>query len=168
MGADVIIVMMLFMVFGIILGYGVGQILGKRAQDNRQYWVANALLLGAGILISALSALSNLIALVSLSLGLIAGGVTGIKFGYGRSVGIWRRHDRMFRVSADQLKADDDSRKAASRDADVRNAAAHKANQAHTASASSVPAEERELVSVGPRTTAPQDSERFATRKRRS
>lgn len=133
MGADVVVVMMLFMVFGIVLGYGAGQILGKRAQDDRQFWRANAGLLAAGVLVSAVSAYTGLLALVALSIGLIAGGVAGIKFGYGRSVGIWRRHDRLFRINADHLEADRAAREAQERGQTAREA------------------QERDLVSVGPR-----------------
>ncbi|MBM6999825.1 hypothetical protein I3I95_06765 [bacterium] len=141
MGADTIIIAMLFMVFGIVLGYGLGQRLGRACETNRRYWAYNALVVAVGILVSAIVSVFQLVTLASLAIGLIAGGIVGLKFGYGKSVGAWRRHDRAFRVNADQLKATQSAEEAAARGQSAAQAA------------------ERDLISVGPQAPSPFDKQ---------
>ncbi len=97
---DVIVVTMLFGVLGIVIGYKAGLEAGKTAESDRQYWMRNVAALLIGVVISAVVAATGLLTLMGLSLGLIGGAVAGLKFGYGKSVGLWRKHDTVFRVSA--------------------------------------------------------------------
>lgn len=109
---DVVIITMLFGVLGIVIGYKVGQVLGQGAETDRQYWLRNLAAVLVGVLISAVVAATGLVTLVGLALGLIGGAIAGLKFGYGKSVGPWNKHDTVFRVNKDQVKAAESARKA--------------------------------------------------------
>lgn len=109
---DVIVVTMLFGVLGIVIGYKAGLEAGKTAESDRQYWMRNVVALLIGVVISAVVAATGLLTLMGLSLGLIGGAVAGLKFGYGKSVGLWRKHDTVFRVNKDQVAAADSAKQA--------------------------------------------------------
>lgn len=128
---DVIIVTMLFGVLGIVIGYKVGYELGELAQTDRQYWLRNGAVVLVGIVISAVVSALGLITLVGLALGLIGGAIAGLKFGYGKSVGVWAKHDRLFRVNKDHVSA------------------AASAKEAREAGMTEEERAKRELVSVG-------------------
>lgn len=102
---DVIIVTMLFGVLGILIGWKVGSVWGASAPDDRRYWLRNLAVVLAGTVLSAVVSLIGLPTLAGLCIGLIGGGITGLKMGYGKSVGIWQKHDRLFRVNRDQVAA---------------------------------------------------------------
>lgn len=109
---DVVVVTMLFGVLGIMIGYKAGLEGGKTAANDRQYWARNGVALLVGVAVSAVVAATGLLTLVGLSIGLIGGAVAGLKFGYGKSVGLWRKHDTMFRVNKDQVAAADSAKQA--------------------------------------------------------
>lgn len=109
---DVVVVTMLFGVLGIMIGYKAGLEGGKTAANDRQYWARNGVALLAGVAVSAVVAATGLLTLMGLSIGLIGGAVAGLKFGYGKSVGLWRKHDTMFRVNKDQVAAADSAKQA--------------------------------------------------------
>ena len=128
---DVIIITMLFGVLGIMIGYKVGYVLGEGAQTDRQYWLRNAAAVLVGIVLSAVVSALGLMTLVGLTLGLIGGAIAGLKFGYGKSVGVWQKHDRVFRVNREHVDA-------ASSAQEARNAGMTEEERA-----------QRDLVSVG-------------------
>lgn len=109
---DVVVVTMLFGVLGIMIGYKAGLEGGKTAANDRQYWARNGVALLAGVAVSAVVAATGLLTLMGLSIGLIGGAVAGLKFGYGKSVGLWRKHDTVFRVNKDQVAAADSAKQA--------------------------------------------------------
>lgn len=109
---DVVVVTMLFGVLGIMIGYKAGLEGGKTAANDRQYWARNGVALLVGVAVSAVVAATGLLTLMGLSIGLIGGAVAGLKFGYGKSVGLWRKHDTMFRVNKDQVAAADSAKQA--------------------------------------------------------
>lgn len=109
---DVVVVTMLFGVLGIMIGYKAGLEGGKTAANDRQYWARNGVALLVGVAVSAVVAATGLLTLVGLSIGLIGGAVAGLKFGYGKSVGLWRKHDTVFRVNKDQVAAADSAKQA--------------------------------------------------------
>ena len=109
---DVVVVTMLFGVLGIMIGYKAGLEGGKTAANDRQYWARNGVALLVGVAVSAVVAATGLLTLMGLSIGLIGGAVAGLKFGYGKSVGLWRKHDTMFRVNTDQVAAADSAKQA--------------------------------------------------------
>lgn len=109
---DVVVVTMLFGVLGIMIGYKAGLEGGKTAANDRQYWARNGVALLVGVAVSAVVAATGLLTLIGLSIGLIGGAVAGLKFGYGKSVGLWRKHDTVFRVNKDQVAAADSAKQA--------------------------------------------------------
>ena len=109
---DVVVVTMLFGVLGIMIGYKAGLEGGKTAANDRQYWARNGVALLVGVAVSAVVAATGLLTLRGLSIGLIGGAVAGLKFGYGKSVGLWRKHDTVFRVNKDQVAAADSAKQA--------------------------------------------------------
>lgn len=109
---DVVVVTMLFGVLGIMIGYKAGLEGGKTAANDRQYWARNGVALLVGVAVSAVVAATGLLTLMGLSIGLIGGAVAGLKFGYGKSVGLWHKHDTMFRVNKDQVAAADSAKQA--------------------------------------------------------
>ena len=109
---DVVVVTMLFGVLGIMIGYKAGLDGGKTAANDRQYWARNGVALLVGVAVSAVVAATGLLTLMGLSIGLIGGAVAGLKFGYGKSVGLWRKHDTVFRVNKDQVAAADSAKQA--------------------------------------------------------
>lgn len=109
---DVVVVTMLFGVLGIMIGYKAGLEGGKTAANDRQYWARNGVALLVGVAVSAVVAATGLLTLMGLSIGLIGGAVAGLKFGYGKSVGLWRKHDTVFRVNKGQVAAADSAKQA--------------------------------------------------------
>lgn len=109
---DVVIVTMLFGVLGIVIGYKAGLEAGKQAVDDRQYWMRNLAAVLIGAVVSAVVMATGLLALMGLGMGLIGGAIAGLKFGYGKSVGLWRKHDAVFRVNKDQVAAADSAKQA--------------------------------------------------------
>lgn len=109
---DVVIVTMLFGVLGIVIGYKAGLEAGKQAVDDHQYWMRNLAAVLIGAVVSAVVMATGLLALMGLGMGLIGGAIAGLKFGYGKSVGLWRKHDTVFRVNKDQVAAADSAKQA--------------------------------------------------------
>ena len=111
---DVIIVTMLFGVLGIVIGWKVGSVGGSLAETDRQYWMRNLAVVLVGIALSAVVAATGLTTLMGLTVGLIGGSIAGLKMGFGKSVGVWQKHDRYFRVNKEHMKASDAAQRARS------------------------------------------------------
>ncbi|MBS5450267.1 MAG: hypothetical protein KHY83_09580 [Coriobacteriia bacterium] len=99
------VISLLFMVLGIVIGNKVGETLATRLGSNRQFWAYNIAAIAVGIVVSAFVSALGLLWVAGLVIGLIGGSIFGLKMGYGKSVGVWAKHDRHFRVNADQVKA---------------------------------------------------------------
>ncbi len=84
-------------VAGLAAGIWGGFKLGERLKDQRpwKYWVANGLAVVVSILLLLAAGFSQQIWVWALVMSAFAGTLTGLKYGYGKSVGIWRVHDRM-------------------------------------------------------------------------
>lgn len=108
LSAGLAIVAILFFVFGIVVGEHVGERVGERCDTRRQYWLANAGWLGGAMVVTALVAATGLIMLAALTLGLLAGGLTGTKLAYGESAGPWMFFDRKLRANKAHIKAAQD------------------------------------------------------------
>ncbi|MBR2835070.1 MAG: hypothetical protein IKE43_05110 [Coriobacteriales bacterium] len=102
---DVVIILVLFGVLGILIGYKIGTTWGETLETSRQYWICNLIAIVAGILFSALIVAIGYVGFSGLAIGLIAGVIAGLKAGFGQSVGIWKKHDTFFRVNKDHLEA---------------------------------------------------------------
>jgi hypothetical protein len=114
-GFAIAVVGLLLAVFGIVIGMKIGEDLSARCTSNRDYCLANLAVFGVGVLVSALVWATGLTVLALLTIGLIAGGIAGLKFGYGESVGPWKAHDRFMRVNKDQLDSAKTGKAAAAR-----------------------------------------------------
>ena len=128
MDYGVLIIALLFMVLGILIGNKMGEALGTKIKTSGRYWACNIAVLLVGVVVSAFVSALGLLWLAGLTIGLIGGVIFGLKFGFGKSVGVWAKHDRMFRVNDDQVKAGEAMERGEDPDANAR----------------------RELISVGP------------------
>ena len=99
----VVISALLLMALGIVLGYAIGEKLSELTVTSGEYWRMNATVIVVGILVSALISLTGFVLFIALTIGMIAGAITGLKFGFGESVGPWKAHDRAFKVNKDML-----------------------------------------------------------------
>jgi hypothetical protein len=77
---------------GLVGGLWVGGLIKDRG--SWLYWVLNVLVLALGVLGNFLGLSVGRFWVVVASLAFIGGGLTGLKYGYGRSIGLWRVHDR--------------------------------------------------------------------------
>jgi hypothetical protein len=83
-------------IVGLAIGLAGGLWLGGlvRERGSWLYWLLNVLVLAIGIAGNSAGLFIGQFWLVVASLAFIGGGLTGLKYGYGRSVGLWRVHDR--------------------------------------------------------------------------
>lgn len=82
---------------GVVAGIVVGLWLGGRLRNRATawYWVANVAVVLLGVAGDVAGLSIGQWWLVIASLAFIGGGLTGLKYGYGKSVGVWRVHDRV-------------------------------------------------------------------------
>ncbi len=82
---------------GFLAGIAVGLWAGRRVRDKHQawYWSLNALFLVVGLVVDVAGLTLGLSFVAFFGLGLIPGGITGLKYGYGRIVGLWAVMDRV-------------------------------------------------------------------------
>lgn len=82
-------------VVGVVMGMLAGLWVGKRLRDVRYlwYWVANGVALIIGVAGNTVGLVYSHWWLVIGSLAFTGGALTGLKYGLGRSIGLWRVHD---------------------------------------------------------------------------
>lgn len=93
----------LVLVFGVYIGFLLGQWASSVCVTTRDYWKFNI----AGILVILIACLLLAVVLAvayALGIGLMAGYILGLKMGFGESVGPWKLHDRIFNVNKAQRK----------------------------------------------------------------
>lgn len=99
-------------IIGALVGLGVGAWLGIRwgiaLMESKpwKYWTANIVVLLLGIALAVLGQYLGQLGLAVAGLGFAAGGITGLKYGLGRSPGVWAVHDRL--VGNDPEMRDED------------------------------------------------------------
>lgn len=98
------IVAILMFFFGLTIGYKYGEDKGVQCVTAHEYAMANAKVLGVGVLVSALIWASGWLMLAGIAIGGMAGALVGLKMTFGESVGPWKIHDRFLRVNKDQLR----------------------------------------------------------------
>lgn len=91
------------LVFGIVLGYGIGERLAVDCITTKQYWKKNIEVLIVGALASAVVWATGFVLLAGITIGAIGGAIAGLKFGFGESAGPWKAFDKTFRVNRDQV-----------------------------------------------------------------
>ena len=103
---------LVFFLFGIFAGVGLGERLAARCVTKREYVLANVATLLVGAVVSAIVMITPYPMFVTLAIGVIGGTVAGLKMGFSESVGPWKAHDRYFRVNKDQLKRSENGERA--------------------------------------------------------
>lgn len=104
MGFSLAIVALLLFFLGLVLGLKIGEELAKACVTRREYWIANAKILGVGILVSAVVWMSGFLLLAGIPIGAMAGALSSLKMDFGESVGPWKFVDKAFRANKDQLR----------------------------------------------------------------
>ena len=99
-GFAITVVSLLFAVFGIVVGFHVGDEAGARSEGAAQYGMANLVAVLAGSLLFMLVWAFGYVVLGTFAFGAVAGAVAGLKFGYGESVGPWKFVDRLMTPAA--------------------------------------------------------------------
>lgn len=106
------ILALVFFLFGIFAGVGLGERLVTRCVTKKEYLIANVATLLVGAVVSAVVMITPYPMFVTLVIGVIGGTIAGLKMGFGESVGPWKAHDRYFRVNKDQLRRSETSERA--------------------------------------------------------
>lgn len=87
---------------GVVLGILAGLRLGERVRGrSRLYWTLNVLSFVAGGAVNFVGVLYGLLWLQMGALVLMGGLITGLKYGYAESIGLWRTHDTWMRNDED-------------------------------------------------------------------
>ncbi len=95
---------LVLLLFGVFAGVGAGDILARKCVARREYIRMNLLVLGTGVVATMLVCLTGLFMLLLLVFGLMAGTLSGLKMGFGESVGPWKKADRAFKVNKDHVR----------------------------------------------------------------
>lgn len=117
-GFAITVVSLLFAVFGIVVGFHLGDEAGARCESSVRYATANLAAVLAGSVLFMLVWMTGYVVLGMFAFGAVAGAVAGLKFGYGESVGPWKLVDRLMTPAARQR----DRERARARRAAVRRA----------------------------------------------
>lgn len=105
MGAFFVAVLaVILFAFGLVLGAHMGEELSKRVVTRRDYWKYNLMLFGVGILVSAVLWATGWRLLVGIAFGLLVGAVSGLKMGFGESIGPWGKVDQKLGTNKDQVR----------------------------------------------------------------
>lgn len=91
------------MVFGfaVYIGFLLGDGMGKRMVTKRQYWLGNACAL-VGVIVFVSLVRSPFVQVSAM--GVLAGGIAGLKMGFGESVGPWKWLDNFMDINRRQRK----------------------------------------------------------------
>jgi len=101
-GFAITVVSLLFAVFGIVVGFHLGDEAGARCENTARYVTANVVAILAGSLLFMVVWATSYVVLGMFAFGAVAGAVAGLKFGYGESVGPWKFVDRLMTPAARQ------------------------------------------------------------------
>lgn len=98
------VVAVVLFAFGLVLGVHIGDELSKRTVTRRDYWKLNLAVLGVGVLVSAVLWATGWLLLVGVSFGLLVGAISGLKMGFGESIGPWGAVDKKLGTNKDQVR----------------------------------------------------------------
>ena len=101
-GFAITVVSLLFAVFGIVVGFHLGDEAGARCENTARYATANVVAILVGSLLFMVVWATGYVVLGMFAFGAVAGAVAGLKFGYGESVGPWKFVDRLLTPAARQ------------------------------------------------------------------
>lgn len=94
-----VIVALLLGIFGIVLGFHIGNNIGEKTETKRHYWLYNFYVYVAVIAAIAVFIGIDLVMLIAFCLGFLGGAIAGLRMGFGQAVGPWKLQDRFFRPS---------------------------------------------------------------------
>lgn len=111
---------LLFTVIGVVVGLTVGIVGGLRAGEMvrgrpRAYWALNAVAVIVSMLLDFTGLATGQLWLALGAVGLMGGSITGLKYGYSESIGIWRTIDTWTGADAGLRPQEDDEDEAADR-----------------------------------------------------
>lgn len=98
------IVAIMLLLFGIVVGYRIGDELSKQVVTTREYHLANLKVLLVGVACGVAVGFTGLTMLATIPVGGMAGAISGLKMGFGESAGPWKFVDKTFRVNPDHLR----------------------------------------------------------------
>lgn len=107
--AVAIFVIMLF-AFGLVIGEHVGEEMGKKCVEKRDFHIANLKIILVGVAVSAMVWAVQLLTLAGLVFGLMAGALAGARIGFGESAGPWKFTDKYFNVNKGRSGSSDADR----------------------------------------------------------
>ena len=88
---------------GLAVSLASGLFLGRKVRNKPHwfYWGLNALVFVVGVAISIIGLAFGQFWLSTFAMTFIGGGLTGLKYGLGESLGLWGVHDRAFGIDSD-------------------------------------------------------------------
>jgi len=98
-----IVAVILAGVAGMAGGVWGGLRVGERLREQRpwRFWAANGIAFVVALFLLAAAGFTGQLWVWALVISAFAGMLTGLKYGYGKSVGLWRTHDRMMHADKD-------------------------------------------------------------------
>lgn len=95
---------------GLLGGFWAGFALGERYRGEvRRYWTFNGLVVAGSMLANFAGLVLGWPALSYGALGVMGGALTGLKYGYSESIGVWRTVDRITGVEPLQTPEESES-----------------------------------------------------------
>lgn len=93
-----------------MIGFHIGGEYAEKCVTKSEYIRANFVVLALGVVVSAIIWMTGLVMLAFCAIGFIAGGIAGLKMGFGESVGPWKVVDRFLHINKDQLEVANDQK----------------------------------------------------------
>lgn len=100
----IVIAVIVGLLGGIFGGLKVGEAVRGRA---RAYWMLNGVVVLVSMLLDFVGLVTGNLWLALGAVGLMGGGITGLKYGYSESIGIWRTIDSFTGSDANLRPADE-------------------------------------------------------------
>lgn len=98
------IVAVLLFAFGMVLGVHLGDEYSKQLVTRADYWRANGIVFAIGVVASMVVWATNFLLLVAVTFGLTVGAISGLKMGFGESIGPWGFVDSKLGTNKDQVR----------------------------------------------------------------
>lgn len=101
-------------IIGSIAGLAAGLWIGLKwgmllsGGSSFRYWLANLIMALAGLAVAIAGQLFGALWFAVAGVGVMGGGITGLKYGYGASPGVWAVHDRLMRIDGPEGPADEE------------------------------------------------------------
>ncbi len=108
-----IVLVVIGSIAGLALGVWAGLKWGMALIDKSsgKYWLANGAMLLAGMVVVVAGQALGAMWFAVAGAGIMAGGITGLKYGYGKSPGVWAIHDRLMGIDGPEGEESDPARR---------------------------------------------------------